>query len=118
MATSSFTELRHYPRLEEDTVVFTSIWGLVASGTSDPITNNPTSIHLDLVVEGRTRLALSLGSGLTWNPVTKQVSIEITNAQTSFIRDDGQIEYAFYVVWDYGQAQTIREGTVSAVRVA
>lgn len=118
MATSNFTELRHYPRLDAETVVFSSVWSLVTSGTSDPVANNPVRVHLDLVVDGRVRSALTLSDGLTWNPTTKQVSIEIKNGQTAFIRDDGQIEYAFYVVWDYGQAQTLREGTVNAVRVA
>lgn len=118
MANSKDIELRYYPQLADDTVVYSAIWQLVDPATKAPITNNPTQVQF-VVNEGeKAKCTLAVGTGLTWNPTTKQVSIKVRNSDLTFVKADGQFQYALYVVWDHGQAQTIREGTVSAVRVA
>lgn len=118
MATATPIELRYYQQVDEDTVVFSAIWGLVAKGTTDPITHTPTEVHFDVIADGIAYCSLGVGNGLTWNDDTKQVSIQITNGDLNFITEDTTMTYKFYVVWDYGQAQTLREGTVNAVMVA
>ncbi len=118
MANSKDIELRYYPQLADDAVVYSAIWQLVDPATKAPVTNNPTQVQF-VVNEGeRAKSTLGLGSGLTWNPTSKQVIIKVQNSDLAFIKADGQFQYALYVVWDHGQAQTIREGTVNAVRVA
>ena len=63
-------------------------------------------------------LSLQLGKGLSWSTESKQISIIVRNMDVDFITESKSLTYKFYVVWDYGQAQTIREGTVNAVMVA
>ncbi|WP_454884011.1 hypothetical protein [Sphingomonas oryzagri] len=118
MAQSPTIELRYYPQIEDEKIVFSSIWGLVDTGTTTPITRTLVDARFDVSVDGKLRKSLSLGSGLTYNDDTKQVSITFMNSDVSFIKEDATMEYAFYVVWDFGQAQTIREGAINAVRVA
>lgn len=118
MATANPIELRYYQQVDEDTVVFSAIWGLVAKGSTDPITQTPTSIHLDVISDGIAYCSLGVDSGLTWDNDTKQVTIKFLNSDLSFITQDAVMAYKFYVVWDYGQAQTIREGAVNAIVVA
>jgi len=97
-------ELRYYSEAPDDATVFLRIWKLTTAG-----------FHVNL---GRKQyLKLTLGNGLTWDDTTKSLHIHITNEQTAFIREDGELQYEAFVVWNDGEAQTIREGTVTAVRV-
>lgn len=113
-------ELRAYNPAASGSLVFNQVWRLVTQ--SEPVSATIVEAHFHVrdtsSGKARTKLELSLGNGLTWNDANKSVHIKITNDQVSFIRETSEMDYSFYVVWDYGAIQTIREGTVTAVRVA
>lgn len=109
-------ELRAYNPASPGALVFNRLWGLVSEGA--PVTHSVVEAFFHVRDNGRTRLELSLGNGLIWNDVEKVIHIQITNEQVAFIRATSEMDYSFYVVWDHGAVQTIREGTVTAVKVA
>lgn len=109
-------ELRAYNPAAPGALVYNRIWGLVTQ--SEPVPASIVEAHFHVRDNGRTKLQLSLGNGLTWNDVNKSVHIQITNEQVAFIRDTSEMDYSFYVVWDHGAVQTLKEGTVTAVKVA
>ncbi|KKI22554.1 hypothetical protein [Sphingomonas sp. Ag1] len=112
-------ELRSYSTAAEGSLVFNRIWQLrLADGT--PITREIGEAYFVVLDEGRTKLKLSLGNGLTWDDASKSILIQITNEQVRFIRDDTTMEYAFYIVppAPAGEIIPIREGAVNALRVA
>lgn len=118
MAENKPIELRYYPQADPAALVLHRIWGLVQPGTTNPVEHDVAEAYLDFIVDGRVKRSLQLGSGLTYNPASKAILIQLTNSGASFIRETATLEYSFYVVWDYGAAQTIREGAVTAIRVA
>jgi len=117
MAENKPIEVRYYRPAPDDALVFNRIWGLVDTATGQPITNSISAAYLHIAQDGKQRLELSLGDGLTWNDTDKSVLVQITNSKVQFIRTTTDMTYSFYVVWDHGAAQTIREGTVTAVKV-
>lgn len=117
MAENKPIELRYYRIAPQDASVFTRVWKLNAAGTSDAVTGTVVAAGFHINAGRKQFLTLSLGAGLTWNDSEKLLGIRITNSQLSFIREDAQLSYECFVVWDNGETQTIREGTVNAVRV-
>ena len=110
-------ELRYYSEAPDDATVFVRIWQLNQDGTTNPVTGTVTTAGFHINSGKKQFLTLTLGNGLTWNDTDKLLGIRITNDQLSFIREDTELKYEAFVVWDNGEAQTIREGTVTAVRV-
>lgn len=117
MAENQPIELRYYRLAPDDATVFLRIWKLTTAGTTDPVARSVISAGFHVNLGRKQYLTLSLGEGLTWNDTDKSLSIRITNDQLPFIREDTELQYEAFVVWDDGEAQTIREGTVTAVRV-
>lgn len=109
-------ELRAYNPASAGSLVLNKIWGLVAKGA--PVSASIVEAYFHVRDNGKTRLRLSLGEGLSWNNENKTVHIQITNEQVAFIRSNSEMDYSFYVVWDYGLVETLKEGTVTAVKVA
>lgn len=109
-------ELRSYTAAAPGSLVFNRIWRLQTAGVAVP--GNVTEAYFSVLDNGREKLRLSLGDGLTWNDADKSVLIQIANERVAFIRTDSVMEYSFYVVWEHGDIQTIREGAVIALRVA
>ena len=109
-------ELRAYDPAATGSYVYNAIWGLVEKGV--PVSSSVKEAYFHVRENGRKRLQLALGSGLSWNNQTKTVHIQITNEQVAFLRSDMDLDYSFYVVWDYGLIETLKEGAVTAVRVA
>lgn len=98
-----------------DAVSFNALWFITLSDA--PPTGDAIEAYLSISQNGRRKLLLSLGDGLTWNETDKSVHILIRNGQLSFIRDDSEMEYEFWVVWDNNNLQPIANGAVKAVRV-
>ncbi len=96
-------------------MVFNRIWGLVTQ--SEPVSQSVVEAYFNVRDNGRTKLELSLGKGLTWDEKAKSIHIQITNEQVAFIRATYEMDYSFYVVWDHGAVQTLKEGNVTAVKV-
>ena len=117
MAENKPIEVRYYSLAPDDATVFLRIWQLHAAGTTDPVTRSVTTAGFHINQGKKQYLTLSLGDGLSWNDTDKLLSVRITNGQVPFIREDTQLKYECFVVWDNGETQTIREGTVNAVRV-
>ncbi|MCC4257015.1 hypothetical protein [Sphingobium lactosutens] len=117
MAENKPIELRYYSEAPDDATVFLRIWKLTTAGTTDPVDRIVTVAGFHVNLGRKQYLKLTLGNGLTWDDTTKSLHIHITNEQTAFIREDGELQYEAFVVWNDGEAQTIREGTVTAVRV-
>lgn len=109
-------ELRSYSAALAGSLVFNRIWRLQTDGALVPDT--AAEAYFCILDNGREKLRLSLGAGLTWDDTDKSILIQITNEQVSFIRQDTTMEYNLYVVWQRGDVQTIREGAVNALRVA
>ncbi len=111
-------EIRSYSTAAAGSLVFNTILQLrKADGT--PITQEIDEAYFVILDEGRAKLKLSLGSGLTWDDTDKSFLIKITNEQVRFIREDKTMEYAFYAVPPApGNIIPIREGAVNALRVA
>lgn len=109
-------ELRSYSKAVVGSLVFNRIWRLQTAG--EAVSTSVAEAYFCVLDNGRERLRLSLNNGLTWNDEDKSVLIQITNEQVSFVRADTTMEYSFYVVWQRGDVQTIREGAVNALRVA
>jgi len=113
-------EVRYYRLAPDDATVFIAVWKLTKAGTTDPVDGTVVSagFHINQGSQGKRQyLTLSLDNGLSWNDEEKALAIQITNSQVPFIREDSELAYECFVVWDNGEAQTIREGTVTAVRV-
>ncbi len=112
-------ELRSYSTAAEGALVFNTIWQLRKADGSFP-TVEIGEAYFIVLDEGRERLKLSLGSGLTWDDSDKSCLIQITNEQVRFIKTDKTLEYAFYVVPAVRGSTIIpiREGAVNALRVA
>lgn len=98
-----------------DAVSFNTIWIMTLDG--EPPTGFPVEAYLSISQKQRRRLLLSLEHGLTWNDTDKSVHVLIRNGQLSFIRDDSEMDYEFWIVWDNTNLQRIAYGTVLAVRV-
>lgn len=111
-------ELRRYSTAAAGSLVFNTIWQLRKAADGTAPAQEIGEAYFIILDEGREKLKLSLGSGLTWDDADKSILIQITNEQVRFIREDKTMEYAFYVVWDHGAVQTIREGAINALRVA
>jgi hypothetical protein len=109
-------ELRSYSTAAAGSLVFNNIWRLQTAGVA--VEGTPAEAYFCVLDAGREKLRLALGSGLTWDDGDKSVLVQITNDQVAFIRADTTMEYSFYVVWQRGDVQTIREGAVNALRVA
>lgn len=109
-------ELRSYSAAAAGSLVFNQIWRMQVAGAAVPGT--VAEAYFCILENGREKLRLALGSGLTWDDADKSVLIQITNDQVKFIRADTLMEYSLYVVWEHGDVQTIREGAVTALRVA
>lgn len=118
MAENKPIEVRYYQPAPDDALVFNRIWGLVDAATGLPVTHGIREAYLHISKDGKQRLELALGTGLTWNDADKTMLVQIQNSKLQFIRSTSEMTYSFYVVWDHGAAQTIREGTVTAVKVA
>ncbi len=112
-------ELRSYSTAAAGSLVFNRIWQLRQSDGS-PINREIAEAYFVVLEEGRAKLKLSLGNGLTWDDADKSILIQITNEQVRFIREDTTMEYAFYVVppAPAGEIISIREGAINALRVA
>jgi hypothetical protein len=114
-------ELRSYSTAAAGSLVFNRVWQLRKN--NEPVQTTIAETYF-VVIDPKNpdrpveKLRLSLGNGLTYDDADKSVHIQITNEHVNFIRSDTTMEYAFYVVWDHGEAQTIREGAVNALRVA
>ncbi len=109
-------ELRAYNPASAGAKVYERIWKL---GTdSGPVSYSVVEAYFHVRDNGRTKLELSLGKGLTWDDTAKSIHIQITNDQLLFIRENKELDYSFYVTWDHGAIQTLKEGTVTAVKVA
>ncbi len=117
MAENKPIELRYYRLAPDDATVFLRIWKLTTAGTTEPVPRSVVSAGFHVNLGRRQYLTLTLEDGLTWNDTDKSLTIRITNSQTAFIREDGELNYESFVVWNDGETQTIREGTVTAVRV-
>lgn len=117
MAENKPIEVRYYRLAPDDAAVFLRVWKLTKAGTADPVEGTVVSAGFHINQGKRQYLTLTLGDGLSWNDVEKALAIQITNGQVPFIREDTELAYECFVVWDNGEAQTIREGTVTAVRV-
>ena len=117
MAENQPIELRYYRLAPDDATVFLRIWKLTTAGTTDPVARSVISAGFHVNLGRKQYLTLTLGDGLTWDDTTKSLSIRITNQQTAFIREDGELQYEAFVVWNDGETQPLREGTVTAVRV-
>lgn len=113
---TALIELRAYNPASAGSLVFKQLWKLTTKG--EPVSKAPLEAHFHVRDNGRTKLKLSLGNGLTWIDQFKAVFIQITNEQVSFIRENSEMDYSFYVVWDHGAVETLKEGTVTAVKVA
>jgi hypothetical protein len=111
-------ELRHYPKADPNGLVFNRVWQLVQSGTSDPVEYEVVEAYLDIIADDKAKASFRLGNGLTWDAEAKTVAIKIKNSDAAFIKADVEMAYSFYVEWSHGALQTLREGTVAAVRVA
>lgn len=110
-------ELRSYSNGAIGSLVFNRIWQLRT--TDSPIAFNVSEAYFIVLDEnGKKRLTLSLGDGLTWDSTDKSFLIQITNEQVQFIKTDRTLEYAFYVVSENNALIPIREGAVNALRVA
>ncbi|WP_140419333.1 hypothetical protein [Sphingobium sp. Z007] len=99
----------------DDAVSFNTIWVITLNGVSP--TGSPVEAYLSISQNHRRKLLLSLENGLTWNDTDKSVHVLIRNGQLSFIRDDSEMGYEFWIVWDNTNLQRIAYGTVTAVRV-
>lgn len=113
-------EVRAYNPAALGALVFNQVWTLNPKG--GPVSNSVIEAFFHIRdtsgEKARTKLELSLGNGITWDDAKKSFHIKITNDQASFIRETSEMDYSLYVTWDYGAVQTIREGTVTAVKVA
>ena len=116
MIDNTTIELRSYNPAATGSLVFNRIWRL-RSGT-DLISGDVAEAYFVVLDGTRKKMELSLGNGLTWNADEKSILIQITNEQVAFIRADAALEYSFYVVWQHGDVQTIREGALTAVKVS
>lgn len=116
MVENKSIELRSYSAAAPGSLVFNRIWRLQTAGEAVPGTIKEA--YFSVLDNGREKLRLSLGDGLTWDDADKSVLIQIANEKVAFIRTDSVMEYSFYVVWEHGDIQTIREGAVTALRVA
>jgi hypothetical protein len=116
MALDTSIELRAYNPALAGSLVLNRLWQLTTDGV--PVEAAPVAAYFHVRDNGRTKLELTFGSGLTWIDQLKAVHIQITNEQVAFIRASSEMDYSFYVIFDHGAVQTIREGTVTAVKVA
>lgn len=116
MVETKTIELRRYNPAAAGSLVFNQIWRLRTG--SEVISSDIAQAFLVVIEDGRKKLELSLGNGLTWDATEKSIHIQVTNEQVAFIKADTSLEYSFYVVWQHGDVQTIREGTVDAVKVS
>lgn len=117
MAENKPIELRYYRLAPDDATVFLRIWKLTDPATGQPVERTAVSAGFHVNLGRRQYLTLTLDDGLTWDDTTKSLNIRITNQQTAFIREDGELQYEAFVVWNDGETQPLREGTVTAVRV-
>lgn len=119
MATNKSIEVRHIPALDADAIVYIDKFGLIDTATGEPITYTAEQAVFSISESERAKLQLTLGEGLLWDDVEKSFSIVIRNSQLRFVREDSEFEHALSVKWSGNQlAETIVEGTVTAVRVA
>lgn len=117
MAVNKPIEVRYYRLAPDDATVFLKVWQLNQAGQQTPVTQTVTEAGFHINNGRKQYLTLTLDDGLGWDDEDKTLVVRITNDQVSFIREDTELQYECFVVWDDGQAQTITEGTVAAVRV-
>lgn len=117
MAENKPIEVRYYRLAPDDATVFIAAWKLTKAGTDELVEGSVVSAGFHINQGKKQYLTLSLDNGVSWNDEAKVLAIQITNSQVPFIREDTELAYECFVVWDDGEAQTIREGTVTAVRV-
>ncbi|OAH42761.1 hypothetical protein AX777_05855 [Sphingobium yanoikuyae] len=119
MADIKDIEVRYIPALSDDAIVYVDKIGIIDKATGEPVEFTAAEAVLSISENERSKLLLSLDNGLVWNDVEKTISVVIRNHQMRFVRADTQLEYALSVRWTDSQlAKTLREGTVTAVRVA
>ncbi|WP_300115507.1 hypothetical protein [Sphingobium sp.] len=119
MADMKDIEIRYIPALSGDAIVFVEKIGIVDAGTGLPVEFTAEQVVFSISENERSKLLLRLGDGIVWNDTEKSISITIRNDQMRFVRADGEYDYALSVQWVGNDlATTIREGTVTAVRVA
>lgn len=117
MAENKPIEIRYYRPMDDDAFVFTAKIGVIDKATQTPVPYTATEVYFHIADNERVKLELSLGNGLLWDDTAKAITIFIRNNQMRFVRTDSEMTYSLYVKWDNGSADTIREGTVTAVKV-
>jgi len=110
-------EVRYYRLAPDDATVFLRIWKLTEAGSFNPVTGTVTTAGFHINLGKKQYLTLTLSDGLSWDDTDKSLTVHISNSKVAFIREDTELAYECMVVWDNGETQTIREGTVTAVRV-
>lgn len=119
MAINKPIEVRHIAQLSGDAIVYVDKFGVIDAATNEPVTFTAAEAVFSISENDRSKMKISLGNGLSWNDEEKSFSLIIRNSQTSFIREDTQLDYAIVVKWqDSDLGATLLEGTVTAVRVA
>lgn len=101
----------------DDAIVFKIVLKFLEAGTDLPVDRSVTEAGFHINTGKKQYLTLTLGEGLGWDDTEKALVAFIRNSQVSFIREDSELEYEGFVVWDDGYAETIMKGTVEAVRV-
>ena len=117
MAENKPIEIRYYRPMDDDAFVFTAKIGVIDKTSQAPVPFTATEAYFHISENERVKLELSLGNGLLWDDELKAITVFIRNSQMRFVRTDSEMTYSLYVKWDNGLADTIREGTVTAVKV-
>lgn len=117
MAENKTIEVRYYGPASEDFVTYTSKLALTNPGSGSPIEFSVRDAHFRISRNERILLDLTLNDNIVWNDGEKSIYVFIRNSELGFIRADTELNYSWWVVWENGTSQTLREGTVTAVRV-
>ncbi len=117
MAENKPIEVRYYGPTAGDFVTYTAKLALTNPETSEPTDFGVVDAHFRISRNERILLDLSLADNVIWNDGDKTIYVFIKNDQLGFIKADTELAYSWWVVWDNGKSATLREGTVTAVRV-
>lgn len=117
MAENKTIEIRYTVLAPNEATAFVAAYQLNLDGSAITGTVTDAGFHINDIETGRKQyLTLTLGNGLTWNDTDKVLTVVIRNEQMSFVRKDADYHYEAFVVLN-NKTDTIREGTVTAVRV-
>jgi hypothetical protein len=117
VAENKSIEVRYTVLAPNEATAFVAAYQLHLDGAVITGTVTDAGFHINDIETGRKQyLTLTLGNGLTWNDSDKVLTVVILNEQVSFVRRDADYHYEAFVVIN-NKTETIREGTVTAVRV-